>query len=60
MVKYDKEKCLYCGGCVSVCPVQALELMETEIKVINEKCINCNICVKLCPVGAMSEEKKEK
>ncbi|MCX8158480.1 MAG: 4Fe-4S binding protein [Candidatus Diapherotrites archaeon] len=56
MVKYNQEKCLYCGGCVSVCPVMALELMETYIKYDAKKCINCNSCVKICPVGAFMVE----
>jgi formate hydrogenlyase subunit 6/NADH:ubiquinone oxidoreductase subunit I len=59
MVSYLKERCLYCGGCVSVCPKQALELMETEIKYYRDRCINCNACVKLCPLGAIEAEKPE-
>ena len=60
MVKYDKQKCLYCGGCVSVCPVGALELMETEIKYDPEKCIHCGACIKLCPSGALQKDETEK
>ncbi len=53
----DREKCCYCAGCPIVCPVGAIELLETKIVVDKEKCINCMACVKICPVGAMSIEK---
>ena len=54
MVKVDKQKCLYCGGCVGLCPANALTLMETSL-VISDACINCGICIKFCPVGALGE-----
>ncbi len=57
MIKIDKTKCIYCGGCTSVCPVTALELMETYIEVDQKKCIKCGSCVKFCPVGAITLEK---
>ncbi|RLJ01525.1 MAG: ferredoxin [Candidatus Aenigmatarchaeota archaeon] len=55
----NKEKCLRCGGCVSVCPKNALELTEQGIIRDEKKCINCGICEKFCPVGAI-KVKKEK
>ncbi|MCD6216158.1 MAG: ferredoxin [Candidatus Aenigmatarchaeota archaeon] len=51
----NKEKCLKCGGCVSVCPVQALKL-ESELKCDNDKCIKCKACINFCPVGALKLE----
>lgn len=56
VVNVDKTKCIYCGGCVSVCPVNALTLREVAIY-CDEKCTNCEICVKFCPVGALSIKK---
>jgi L-aspartate semialdehyde sulfurtransferase ferredoxin len=52
----DRRKCLYCGGCVGVCPVNALELGETVLSVDEGKCTKCGICVKFCPVGAIRKE----
>jgi ferredoxin len=52
-VKANKDICLYCGGCVAVCPVAALQLRETYIKVDGKKCTDCGICIKICPAGAM-------
>lgn len=54
--KIDREKCLRCGGCVSVCPVDALELTESGVKIDREKCIECGNCEKICPVGAIKLE----
>ena len=33
MVIIDHHLCAYCGGCVSVCPVEALTLAETRLQV---------------------------
>jgi len=54
-VKVAQEKCLMCGGCISVCPQDAIEMRENYAFVIEEKCVGCGICVKACPVGAISE-----
>jgi len=53
MVTIDSIRCTYCGGCVSVCPEDALFLAETHLSV-NENCIDCGDCVSACPVGALS------
>ena len=53
-IKIDRNKCCYCGACVSVCPANCLELKETRIKADNNKCINCLACVKMCPVSAIT------
>ncbi|MFP4116947.1 MAG: DUF362 domain-containing protein [Candidatus Aenigmatarchaeota archaeon] len=49
----NKDKCLRCGGCVAVCPVQALELTENGVQVDEDECIDCGNCEKVCPVGAI-------
>ncbi|MHC1593623.1 MAG: 4Fe-4S dicluster domain-containing protein [Methermicoccaceae archaeon] len=52
MVEVSRYVCGYCGACVSVCPVDALELVETWLE-ISESCVDCGACVKACPVGAL-------
>jgi ferredoxin len=55
-MKVDRRKCLYCGGCVGVCPAKALELKEIVLEVDEGKCTKCGICVKFCPVGAIRRD----
>jgi digeranylgeranylglycerophospholipid reductase len=52
MVIVDRTTCVYCGGCVSVCPVQALSLAETCL-IVDERCMDCGDCVLACPTGAL-------
>ncbi len=53
-IRIDREKCCYCGGCVGVCPDDALVLMDTELKVDIEKCTLCRNCLLFCPVEAIA------
>lgn len=55
MINIEPHLCAYCGGCVSVCPVEALSLAETRLE-ISEACIDCGDCVSACPLGALSLE----
>jgi len=48
-----KEKCLACGGCISVCPKDAILWIAGKAVVDKKTCTSCSICVKTCPVGAI-------
>lgn len=52
----DNNKCLACGGCISVCPEDAISWMGYKAIVDKENCISCRICISTCPIGAISEE----
>lgn len=54
----DKKKCVNCGACIPLCPVNALEInKETfEIHFNKEKCIACEVCISACPVKAIKLE----
>ena len=56
--KVDKKLCLSCGGCVSVCPQDAITLENLIAYVDSSKCTSCNICVNTCPNGAIALEDK--
>jgi ferredoxin len=58
--KINRDKCVRCAGCVSVCPVAALSFTE-QSGITNdcEKCTKCGICAKFCPAGAITVEKDE-
>ncbi len=52
MISVNRYKCGYCGACVSVCPIGAIELVETWIE-ISDDCTECGTCVGVCPIGAI-------
>ncbi|RLF28224.1 MAG: ferredoxin [Thermoplasmata archaeon] len=56
----NREVCLACGGCVSVCPEDAIMLVAGKAVVDRKCCISCGICVKTCPVAAISFEEVAK
>ena len=41
-------KCLSCGKCVSQCPVEAIKLVNGQVKYDINKCVNCDKCVSAC------------
>ena len=47
-----ESKCIACGTCVPVCPVQAIELGE-KAKIDSNICIGCGECMTVCPVDAI-------
>jgi len=59
MVIVERDRCGYCGGCVSVCPTGALYLAETRLLVDEALCRDCGLCVSACPVGALHLEDVE-
>ncbi|MBO6159387.1 MAG: RnfABCDGE type electron transport complex subunit B [Firmicutes bacterium] len=43
--------CLGFGSCVSVCPQQAIRIVDGVAVVDESKCVACGLCVKTCPRG---------
>jgi NAD-dependent dihydropyrimidine dehydrogenase PreA subunit len=58
-MKFDIEKCGCCGACVSVCPNNSLELIESSIVIENDNCNDCGRCNMVCPMGAFLEGVEE-
>ena len=51
---YDREKCIRCGVCAKVCPVDAIELLvEGYPQIDMRRCVRCLCCHEMCPNGAM-------
>lgn len=46
----NKDKCIKCGMCIRVCPVDAI---EDDFVVNNEICVRCNSCIEICPKKAI-------
>ncbi|MFH1721328.1 MAG: 4Fe-4S binding protein [Candidatus Altiarchaeota archaeon] len=55
-MRVEPNRCLYCGGCVGVCPHDALILAETRLILDQKKCTECGLCYQFCPVGAIKNE----
>jgi len=61
LIEIDKEKCFSCGACVSLCPVEAITVVEDKsVDFDKEKCVGstCSACVEACPVGAIKSVKQ--
>jgi energy-converting hydrogenase A subunit Q len=54
MISISEEKCVGCGICVYLCPVDDCLTGWSEIQVA-ETCIDCMKCVRGCPVDAITE-----
>ena len=53
-MKVNQKKCIGCGTCVSICPVEAISFDAKGRAVINQKkCIHCGACASSCPVNAI-------
>lgn len=52
-IKSHSHLCSQCGGCIAICPVNALSLKKVkggyEIKYDEDKCIGCKKCLEICP-----------
>jgi ferredoxin len=47
------EACGRCGGCVPVCPTDAIYLSPLKLEIDDATCTACGNCVTACPVGAL-------
>ncbi len=54
VVKKDEEKCVDCGECISLCPVEAITIdNEWTVELDDQKCIGCGFCTTSCPTKAI-------
>lgn len=42
------EKCTSCMACVRVCPVEAIAVAGTDVRIDDATCIECGLCVPAC------------
>lgn len=56
MVKVDADECTGCENCVSVCPVEAISMVDGKAVIDQDKCTQCGVCIGECPVEAIKEE----
>lgn len=60
MITIKHEGCIFCVGCSSVCPKNAIEAVGTRMEHYPEKCIDCGLCVKVCPANVITLHKGKK
>ncbi len=61
LIEVDTEKCISCGSCVALCPVEAIAFDKDATVVFSkEKCVGstCSACVDACPVRAIKSVKQ--
>lgn len=49
---YSVSKCIGCGECVRICPLEACELTPDGIVTETEICTGCGMCADVCPAQA--------
>lgn len=53
-IHLDRDSCMDCGACVSLCPSGALRTAaDRSIELDEDKCVYCELCVPSCPVRAL-------
>jgi len=58
-VTVDEEKCIGCGECVDVCPVEVYEMQDGKSVAINaDECLGCESCVEVCDQDAITVEEE--
>jgi Fe-S-cluster-containing hydrogenase component 2 len=53
VVEFDASECNVCEACDSVCPMDALTLVDGQIVLEVAKCIGCGLCAVRCPMDAL-------
>lgn len=53
-LSYDNSKCVMCGKCKTVCPVNVHKFDNNKHYTDYQQCILCGRCVETCPTGALS------
>ena len=49
VLSVDKEKCVNCHKCISVCPVKYCNIgNDITVEVNNDLCLGCGACIKAC------------
>ncbi len=50
---FRADKCIGCGGCVEICPVESAISLTSEERINRQLCIRCMKCTEVCPSSAL-------
>ncbi|MCU0845075.1 MAG: 4Fe-4S binding protein [Spirochaetes bacterium] len=53
IARVDAAVCTWCGACIGVCPVRAIDMTDGPAHV-KEGCIGCGLCAASCPLEAIT------
>ncbi len=54
-ILYDRDECVDCGACISICPQDVFAFDEAWCLTVDEsRCVLCRKCVLACPHQALS------
>lgn len=54
-LELDKDTCIGCGLCATVCPHRIFELQDKKAEIVDfNACIECGACAMNCPVKAIT------
>ena len=58
-VTVDTDKCVGCGECVDVCPVEVYQMKDGKSDPVNaDECLGCESCVEVCESNAITVEEQ--
>jgi ferredoxin len=56
-LRLNRETCIGCGTCLTVCPHGVLELADKKARIaVLDACMECGACATNCPVAAITVE----
>jgi len=53
----ESNSCVGCEDCKSVCPTNAIEIIDGKAVINAELCIDCEICISSCTYKAIRKNK---